>query len=445
MLLQRILFGSIAVVVLASASVFGIAKAKPELLPPWARKYVTKPVEKPEAEEPPTSSLEANAPDDGWCEHVGKKPGKDCLPSRPTVRLASPDVAEKIGLATTRSVSRRISPKVAGNAEITYASHDYAHVTSRVAGRISAIPKDVDEGRTVKKGQVLVIMDSAEVGSAKANYLSLLPVLQLARENYERAEKLRTSQAVSKKEVLSAKADLNKADADVMKARQQLLNLGFDADQIAEIERTKETSNFLNVISPMDGTLVERHAIVGEAVAPPMSGLATGPAASLFDVTNLHHLWCWVDVNEVDVAEVVPGQKVTFTISGTTAPVFSGVVELIGFAVNPATRTVRVRAELENIDGRLRSNQFGRAVIQIGNERDAVVVPRAAVQSDAGEEFVFLPLGDGRYRTQRVQTRPTEALDQVEIAWGLKPDQEVVTTGSFELKSELLKSSLGGE
>ena len=80
----------------------------------------------------------------------------------------------------------------------------------------------------------------------------------------------------------------------------------------------------------------------------------------------------------------------------------------------------------------------------MGAERAAVVVPRSAVQADGGEEFVFRPLGDRRYRTQRVKTQPTERSDEVEIVFGLKASDEVVTTGSFLLKSELLKASLGG-
>jgi cobalt-zinc-cadmium efflux system membrane fusion protein len=134
---------------------------------------------------------------------------------------------------------------------------------------------------------------------------------------------------------------------------------------------------------------------------------------------------------------------VRITISGTEAPVFSGRVDWIDTAVNPTTRTVRVRAELQNIDGRLRAHQFGRAEVHVGDEHDAVVVPRSALQNDGQADLVFLADEKRGYRPQRVVARASEGGDAVEVAWGLKPGQKVVTTGSFLLKSELFRSGIG--
>src|SRR5262249_46043152 len=161
-------------------------------------------------------------------------------------------------------------------------------------------------------------------------------------------------------------------------------------------------------------------------VVPP-GGLATGAANSLFELVNLNHLWCWIDVYETEIAKVKIGQDVSFTISGTEEPVFRGKVELIGYSVNPATRTVRVRAELANQGGRLRANQFGRAVIRLGPEHDAIVVPKSAVQDLGKVSCVFLPQPDGKsFRPQRVEARPTDWPGLTEITWGLKPGDEVV-------------------
>jgi len=114
--------------------------------------------------------------------------------------------------------------------------------------------------------------------------------------------------------------------------------------------------------------------------------------------------------------------------------------------VNAATRTVRIRAGLKNQDERLRANHYGRAKIQVGPVRQAVVVPRDAVQTEGRDQFVFIPLTDGlRFRTQRVETQPTERSDRVEIVFGLNAGDRVVTTGSFLLKSELFPSNMGGE
>jgi cobalt-zinc-cadmium efflux system membrane fusion protein len=102
-----------------------------------------------------------------------------------------------------------------------------------------------------------------------------------------------------------------------------------------------------------------------------------------------------------------------------------------------------VRAELPNPDGRLRANQFGRATIRVGALHDALVVPRSAVQNADGVDLVFLAQADGRFRPQRVLTRPSEADGLLEVSWGLKPGQRVVTTRSYTLKAELFRDRLG--
>jgi cobalt-zinc-cadmium efflux system membrane fusion protein len=154
-------------------------------------------------------------------------------------------------------------------------------------------------------------------------------------------------------------------------------------------------------------------------------------------------MWLWIDVYESDIASVAVGQPVTFTISGTETPVFSGRVTSVGTEVNPTTRTTRVRAELENPDGRLRANQFGRASIQVEPEHEALVVPVAAVQDDGRSERVFVPLADGvSFRPQAVVTRPMDRPDLVEVVRGLDPGQRVVTTGAFLLQSELHKEAI---
>lgn len=446
-IMRRFIIAVATVAAVAIASCYGLARARPGLMPGWISRAAgvadnTSPTTAPG--EPAVTVLEADADDDGWCAHLGASAPKGCPPSLPTVRLASAGIAGKIGVESARAEARQVAPTVSGNAEIAFVSHDYAHVTSRVPGRISAVP--ADEGQAVKKGDLLVVVDSAEVGTAKAQYLSILPVVELARRDFQRSSQLRASDAVSEKELLTAQATLARTEADRLNARQKLLNLGFDDAEIARIEKTKDTSNFLEIEAPMAGRLVERHAVMGEAVVPPSNIVTTGQSAALFEIADLGELWAWIDVGEADIPKVAIGQEVRFTISGTDEPVFRGAVQLISFSVNEATRTVRVRAGLHNVEERLRAHQYGRAEIRVGPERSAVLVPRAAVQSEGGQEFVFLPRPDGmRFRTQRVETRPSDVPGKVEVAWGLEPGDEVVTAGSFPLRTELFKSNLASE
>jgi membrane fusion protein, heavy metal efflux system len=429
----------------------GMTMAGPGRLPGWSRSWIPAIVRGETHlpnDSPGTAETRPAAPaqliDDGWCSAPrqvptsgpavgGEKNGAlDCRRLLPVVRLSSPEVAGRIGLETGTTVRRRHAHRLAGNAEIDFAAHNYAEVRPRVTGLIREVR--VDEGQKVRKGDVLVVIDSAEVGSAKAHYLTSLPAVELNRINDDVARELIDKKIVSPKKGVETRTAWNQAKANLLNARQKLLNLGLTDAALTQIAEKGDTSSLLEVMAPMDGTLVERFAVVGVAVEP---------TTQLFVDVDISIMWAWIDVYETEVAQVAPGQEVSLTIAGTEAPVFEGHVELIGASVNPSTRTVRVRAEFPNPDGKLRAKQFGRAEIRIGAEHEAVIVPRSAVQNDGQADLVFLPQHDGGYRPQRIKARPAESPDVLEVEWGLSADQRVVTTGAFLLKSELLKSIHG--
>ncbi len=122
---------------------------------------------------------------------------------------------------------------------------------------------------------------------------------------------------------------------------------------------------------------------------------------------------------------------------------FTGRINWVGTEVDHTTRTTKVRAELPNPDGKLRANQFGRATIQVGDRHKAVTVAKSAVQRYENADLVFLPQKENVYRPQRIKTKPSGRADTLEVTWGLKPGQEVVTTGAFLLKTEIMKGSIG--
>lgn len=433
--------GLVAVVLIVG----GLAWAKPELLAKIRRPISigASPTPKDADQPAPSEPRSVEWIDDGWCGlhhkqeadceecRTGKPPGENgCLSRLPLVRLASPEVPRKIGLRTALAEARRHVDRITGNAEVNYATHSYAEVRPRVAGRIVEVP--VDEGQTVKKGQVLVVVDSAEVGSAKANYLAALPLAQVAKQTYDRIATLTESNVAAQKDALEARAALNKANADLLNAQQRLLNFGFSKADLETISKSNDTSSLLKITAPLDGVLVERHAVPGEAVEP---------NTQLFADTDIRHMWVWIDIDVAGAARVRPGQQVHFTIEGSDET-FPGLVELLEFAVNPTTKTIRVRAGLENPRGRLRANMFGRGSIDLNEPHDMTVVPTEAVQSYRGDSIVFLPSADKvTFRPQRVGLLPVEQPGTIEVEWGLKPGDKVVTTGSFLLKSELERTT----
>lgn len=404
----------------------------------------------------PSASL--NEPDDGWCAIHGKpealcqecakakaegktlpvlKVGtaKVCREPLSTVRLASAMLADKIGIQTAEVTEETHAHQLVANAETAYDANHYADISPRVSGFIREVK--VDLGKAVKHGDLLAVIDSAEVSGAKTQYLSSQASLKLAQATAERTQSLSRSGAVAGKAELEVMTALNQAQASMMDAEQKLRNLGFGDPELLEIQKTKDTRNLLNVLAPIEGTVVARHAVKGEAVQS---------TAQLFAIADTSRVWVWVDVYESDIQKVKPGQSVSFAISGGNPDEgFStlGQVTWIGAEVDEKTRTTRVRAEVENRNGKLRANQFGEATIQIGSEHKAVVVPKEAVQRKDKVDLVFIPEGGGVYRPQRVTTKPTDRADVLEVTWGLKPGQKVVSKGAFLLKTEIMKGAIG--
>jgi cobalt-zinc-cadmium efflux system membrane fusion protein len=348
------------------------------------------------------------------------------------VRLASADLARRFGVETAPARKERHAHTLDGNAEAAYNGRRTAEVLARVSGVLREVR--VDLGQVVRKGDVLAVLDSAQVSNAKVQFHAARTTVDLAKVTYDRTVKLSREGATPAKNELEDLTALNRARANLMEAEQRLRNLGFTDAEIARIARADDASNVLEVLAPIDATITAWDATPGEAVEP---------TTQLFAMADTTTMWLWVDVYEASIGSVAVGQLVSFTISGTEAPAFSGRVTSVGTEVNPTTRTTRVRAELANPEGRLRANQFGRARIRTEPEHEAVVVPRAAVQSDGKRQIVFVPVDDRSFRPQLVVTRPTERDDVVEVVKGLDAGERVVTTRSYMLKGELFKGRLG--
>jgi cobalt-zinc-cadmium efflux system membrane fusion protein len=407
----------------------GVAWARPGWLPAWARPDLDRLPAWAHLVRPDGATGGDDDDDVRKAEPPKAEAEKGSLPD---VKLASAELARRIGIETTQAITERHAHRLTCNAETSYDARRSAEVLPRVSGVLREVR--VDLGQLVHRGDVLAVVDSAQVGASKAQYLMTRAAAELARVTYDRTVKLTQAKAAPAKNELEALSALNQAKAALLDAEQKLRNLSFNDGDLDRIARENDTKNLLEITAPVDGTITAWDATLGEAVEP---------TTQLFALADTTRMWVWIDVYEHDIAAVSSGQPVTFTISGASEPVFSGKVTWVGTEVNATTRTARVRAEVANPSGRLRANQFGQARIQVEPEHDALVVPRAAVQ-DAGEaKMVFLPMAEGIYRPRRVETVPTERDDVVEVVRGLEPGQPVVTKRAYILKSKLFKGRLG--
>jgi membrane fusion protein, heavy metal efflux system len=318
------------------------------------------------------------------------------------------------------------------NGQIAAADDRQARVGVRVPGRITALQAAV--GDRVKKGQVLAVVESPELGRAKSDYVSADASARLARENAGREKMLFDKQISAEVEWRKAEAEAVRTAAELQAAENRLHALGVGEAQLP-IGVSHFTSTF-GAVSPIDGLVVERGVTLGEMVSP---------EKTLFLVMDLAQVWLLVDVFEKDIAQVALRQKVKVTVAAYHEQLFEGEVSHIGAIVEARSRAVKVRIALANPRGVLKPGMFARASLSDtrGDEHEHLFVPVEAVQRTDRGTIVFVP-GDatGAFVPRAVKTGH-EAGKSVAIESGLTAGDQVVVAGSFLLKSELGKAALG--
>ena len=217
-------------------------------------------------------------------------------------------------------------------------------------------------------------------------------------------------------------------------AKQQLVNLGFTAEQIASLVIDKETGPELPLEAPWSGTLVAREAVDGQFVER---------NARLFALADLGTMWVYLDLYEADLGRVKLGQTISFVPDGLSGRTFSGQIDWINPQVDERTRITEARAAgVTTTSGLLRANMFGRGQIVVQPEHEALVVPAAAIQQYRNRPVVFVHRSDDVFDVRPV-TIGIKQGNLWEIVSGVAAGERVVTTGSFLLYSELEKDKLG--
>jgi cobalt-zinc-cadmium efflux system membrane fusion protein len=246
--------------------------------------------------------------------------------------------------------------------------------------------------------------------------------IQLAERNHARVVALHREGITAEKNVLAARQELAAAQADLSAARSALGVVG----------GTDGASRY-TLDSPIAGVVTQRHATIGRLV---------DTERVLFEVVDTSSMWAELDIAERDVARVAIGQTVTVTVDGLGGQEFAGTLSYIAPAMDTHTRTARGRVALDNPDGLLRGNMFERAQIGVGGSGAAVAVPRQAVQRAKDAQLVFVRVAEDAFEARRVQVGSGDA-ELVEVSGRVAPGDEVATEGSFLLKTETLKGSIG--
>lgn len=306
---------------------------------------------------------------------------------------------------------------------ITYDANRVSHVGSRTEGRV--VELGVDLGSRVTRGQVLVELESPEVGQIRADEQQAEALLRIARENFQREQRLEQQGISSRKELLEAEAELRRGEAALKSASDRLRVLGAGHGD----------GGHFDLIAPFAGTVVGRNMSLGQMARP---------TDTLVTIADLSRVWIELDIFERDLARVRSGLPAAVSVTAYPDRSFPGRIVYVGEVLDPAKRTARARVEIPNADAALKPGMFATASIALPPGGSHVVtVPEDAVQDIEGKPSVFVPgSAPGEFRVVNVDIGERLPDKRVVIRSGIKAGDAVVVAGAFALRSELARAEL---
>ena len=348
---------------------------------------------------------------------------------------------------------------LAVNGQVVFDPTRVAHLSSRVAGTVAYVFKTV--GDDVQPGDILALVDAAQVGQAKSQLLHSVVQLNLKRSVAERMRKLSASASIAERAVVEAESAFREAQIEFLAARQSLVNLGFetpeqfddDDRQIAEDLRLLgipaslfgslpagiKTANLIPIRATYEGVVVASDVVAGEVV---------DTSNVLFTLANPNRMLLTLHLRQEDAKYVTAGLPVVFR-ADDGSPEVAGQVAWISPAIDERTRTLEARVKLDNPAGKLRDKAFGAGRILLRKEPSAMVVPEEAVQTTGDASFVFVRdrnyLQPGAPKVFYVRQARIGAKEngKVELLAGVLPGEVIATKGSNVLLAQLLRSNLG--
>ncbi len=384
----------------------------------------------------------------------GKKgPDKGDETKGPAEVTLTPEAVAKYGIRVEQVTVRVLTPTFVAPGEVAFDTERMSYVGSPVTGRVAELKVRI--GGAVKKGDVLIIVESPEFAAAQADHLqkqagvgAAAPSVEVTRSAYDRGKKLydesrgqnMTLTEVQKRETeyRGAEGTWRLAQAAAAASLNRLEVLGLGADAVKTLESGGRIDSRFVIRSPIAGQVIERPVTLGELIRPDKESLIT--------VADLSTVWVLADVPQFRLKTLTVGAAARIKTDEGAGPL-AGTVSYLPPQLDPFTRTAQVRIEVRNPGGLLRAGAFTQVEIAAGKpEPDAkpvVAIPDEAVQTIDGKPSVFVPVA-GKEHTfaRKVIAVGPDAGGMVTVTAGLKAGQPFVSSGTFILKAELGKSSI---
>jgi len=345
----------------------------------------------------------------------------------PNIVEVTPQLQEQVKVTTVGMQDIREILRVPGSIQVD--EQRVARLGASVTGRIHDI--DAVLGQHVKQGQVLATLNSTELATNQLSYIKALQQIGLQTKAVERARLLLESDVISTAELQRREAELAAARADLFAARDQLLVLGMSDSAIKQLTNSGQMRSFSSVVARVSGTVISRKVNLGQVVQP---------AEELFIVADLSHVWAVAEVPEQQIELIQEGEEVNIEIPALGDREITGKLIYVGSVVNPQTRTVTVRTDIENSQGTIKPDMLVSMLVQ-SKPTPRIAIPVQGIVRENDKDHVFVQMAPNKYRLREV-VLGTQFDSMVAVTSGVEAGEVVVSEGAFHLNNERKRKEL---
>jgi len=361
-------------------------------------------------------------------------------------------VQRSSGFAFATAALRNMTGIIQATGVVTPNETRVARIRPLARGRILKVA--VRSGDRVKQGQVLLTYDNIDLGEIVGEYLRASTAVQrartesdLAKRSLDRANNLLDSGAIARAEVERRQAEFRNTEsairaqqAEEARIHEKMHRFGLSEAEIGALTKTNSANlhreaSPSTVRAPFDGVLLKATAAEGEIVQADQE---------LFMLVGTSTVWILADVYERDIAGVREGAVAAVTVNSFPGETFTGKITNVSDALDPTSRTAKVRVEVENPAQRLKFEMFASIAVPTSQSRSALVIPLSAIQQVGGKTAIFVREAPTKFEMREVELG-AQWPAWVEIVKGIAAGDVVVSQGGFILKSELAKAELAHE
>jgi cobalt-zinc-cadmium efflux system membrane fusion protein len=305
-----------------------------------------------------------------------------------------------------------VAEEFAAVGEVSFDENNVVRVFPIVSGTVEKV--SVSLGDYVQRGQLLASLLSTDISAYQRDYNVAKANLEVEQKNIQRSEDLYKSGMLSEKDIAEARKDFANSNSEFNEKKQILELYGGSSERLDATFR---------VVAPRSGFIVERNINEGTQIRTDLN-------TNIFTISDLKTIWIWANVHESDMSKVKEGDKVTVKTVAYPDKTFNGTIKKIGTMLDPQSRVIRVRTELNNEDGLLKPEMFATVTITSQTSEKVLAVPEKALVLENNNFYVMRSTGNNSF--EKIKVEVGRKFSQfTEVTGGLNAGDSIIVEGSL--------------